>query len=175
MAQQNAHTLYGGTNEASCVPDASPIGNAFPVGDYLADTLMLWECYENKPAEGAPLVLRFETCDLVIQPSRSNKLQFSLIAANAATPPPTSEDACLAWMPAAAFAETLGQKVLEAHFEESECSIKLEEYTVHIKAKNGSVLGKTEAKAASPRANSVDSSDNRQPDSSVQQCAQSCP
>lgn len=175
MAQQDAHTLYGSTNEASCIPDASLIGNAFPIGDHLADALMLWECYENKPAEGTSLILRFETCDLAIQPGHSNKLQFNPIATSAATQPPTSEDACLAWMPDAALIEALGQKVLEAHFEESECSIKLEECTIHIKAKNGSVLSETEARAASPQASSANSPDSRQPGFSGQQCAQSCP
>ena len=70
MARKNARTLYGSTDRSSCVPSAlretaiPPLGNL--AGQYLADALTVWECYANAPAEGAPLLLRFEEFDLAL-------------------------------------------------------------------------------------------------------------
>lgn len=94
MAANDAHTLYGSTNETSSIPDAQPAaGPTFDhahnlvlsasfkapsptdpstlAGQTLVDALVIWECYGNLPAAAAPILLRFDDADLVVSPHDS--------------------------------------------------------------------------------------------------------
>lgn len=99
MEQRSAHSLYGSTDESSCVPDASiQAGPAYDIdgslvlresfqancsraldgvqGQYLADTLTAWDCLSNRKMENAPLLLRFEDFDVVISADSEGCLAF---------------------------------------------------------------------------------------------------
>lgn len=99
MEQRSAHSLYGSTDESSCVPDASiQAGPAYDIdgslvlresfqancsraldgvqGQYLADTMTAWDCLSNRKMENAPLLLRFEDFDVVISAYSEGRLAF---------------------------------------------------------------------------------------------------
>lgn len=88
MAESNAHSLHGSTNDSSSIPDSSlDPGPAYDeegslilaksfkasasdaldgiAGQRLADAFAIWECYSDQQAGNSPLLLRFEACDLV--------------------------------------------------------------------------------------------------------------
>ena len=94
MAANDAHTLYGNTNETSSIPDARPAAGpvydqahslvlsasfkasspASPgtlTGQALVDASIIWECYGDIPAKGTPMLLRFDDADLVVSPHDS--------------------------------------------------------------------------------------------------------
>ena len=93
MMQENARSLFGDTDEVSCVPDAllsrdvrdvGPVydvdgalilaesfsaGGSTALGDLhgarLADAFCIWECYADARAKESPLLLRFDDFDVI--------------------------------------------------------------------------------------------------------------
>lgn len=132
MARTHAHSLYGTSNESSCVPDA------LLRGTFLADALVEWECYQQKPLENGPLVLRFETCDVSFSAEAG---MLSLAAGPVDTRAcPAGPNTCATWIPDASLASALGQKVLgAARLTPSSFEVHLEECCILIKAQDGHV------------------------------------
>lgn len=151
MATQSLHTLYGSTNEQSSVPDA-PFPEPYEAdpletmskrlrGSDLADALMGWECYSDAPLAGAPLVLRFEHCDLEVSAQGDAlRLATGCVDTASAQALQVDEAACPAWVPHGGLAPALGQKVTGIQRDTaSALRINLETYRIAVTAEHGSV------------------------------------
>ncbi len=70
--------------------------------DYLADVLMVWDCYEQAWVEEAPVILRFENVDVLIQrpDDISNDTALSFLAQGFEAEILESEKACEAYIDA---------------------------------------------------------------------------
>lgn len=96
-------------------------------GQYLADALMVWDCYERAPRTDCPILLRFENCDyvasshnqeLVMEPQRGGTFAVTSEQVNLeslSVPDDLHSRAqgdCLVWLPAREFSSALGQQVI---------------------------------------------------------------
>lgn len=140
MAEQNARSLFGSTNDSSSVPDASL---ARLIGDHLADALVVWECYRDEPLEHTPLVLRFGACDLVVSTANGDTLALRLGSVDTTQTPeiaaPACEELCPAWMPADALADALGQRVMGVAIQKAICELTLEDCRIRLAARGSAV------------------------------------
>ncbi len=53
--------------------------------DYLADVLMVWDCYEQKWLENTPIILRFENSDLIVAPKADGIRTVSFVRSDTQT------------------------------------------------------------------------------------------
>ncbi len=88
--------------------------------DYLADVLMVWDCYEQAWVEETPIILRFENVDVLIQRPEdiSNDADRSFIALGSEAeilekekPCEASVDACICWRRAEDLSFLIGRKI----------------------------------------------------------------
>lgn len=88
--------------------------------DYLADVLMVWDCYEQAWVEEAPIILRFESVDVLMQRPEgiSNDTDLSFIALGSEAEILESEkaceayiDACICWRRAEGLSFLIGRKI----------------------------------------------------------------
>ena len=138
MAEQTAHFLFGSTNDSSCIPSKMPPTfdplrylKATPLepltnikaleGQYLAEVLEVWECYDNFPLHNSPILLRFEEIDLLVVSDDTGKLSLWLGAIDTEqclddfqTQPENGEidqpEYCLFWMSHPELQELVGQQ-----------------------------------------------------------------
>lgn len=178
MAHENAHQLYGSTSKSSCVPSASRSSWSFESssandslnlssatkprgisnrkllrgvrGQYLADALMVWDCYARAPRIDYPLLLRFENCDYVASAQNHelaiesqagdicavspDQLPFVCIDKRGAAKP-SSQDDCLVWLPARQFSPAIGQQVINVYMDAQGATIiVLEDCYIRLKS-----------------------------------------
>lgn len=88
--------------------------------DYLADVLCVWDCYEQAWVEEAPVILRFENVDVLIQrpDDISNDTALSFLALGSEAEILESEkaceayiDACICWRRAEDLSFLIGRKI----------------------------------------------------------------
>lgn len=163
MARESARQLYGSTNKSSCVPGAgkklsrnrSRKDLRGLQGQYLADALMVWDCYERAPRTDCPILLRFENGDyvassyeqeLVIEPQAGDICSTAprpALAADAARLDDAdcaAQDDCLVWLPAREFSAALGQQVVNVFVDSQEATvIVLEDCYLRLKPQGSSV------------------------------------
>lgn len=172
MTANDIHSLYGSTNETSSIPDAQPAaGPAFDqahnlvlsasfkapfptdpstlTDQTLVDALVIWECYGDLPAAGAPVLLRFDDADLVVSPHGSG---IALLAGALDTAAPIvtfpddtpshkeeNERTCLCWEELPAFADALGQTVTAICTSPDALTITFETITLTVENRAGSL------------------------------------
>ena len=86
--------------------------------DYLADVLCVWDCYEQEWVEKAPVILRFEKMDVLIQrPSVGGDAKLSVPTAGSEIGYPesgktcnASADSCVCWRRADHYSFLIGRK-----------------------------------------------------------------
>ncbi len=138
MTLRDTHSLRDETSECPRQLDASLCGS------YLADVLIGWDCFKQEPLQGAPLVLRFESCDLLFRAEENeltlefeteNTLNSEMLASD-------NRDVCPTWIPLERLSDALGRQVLGIHrVNGSEYIIELEECSIRIVAEYGLVVG----------------------------------
>lgn len=161
MARQNAHCLFGSTNTASCVPlnraSFTNSGNvtfscissreltALLQEEYLADIFCVWDCYQNAPTSGLPVLLRFENKDLAVAVNSDGNLIFGVTAIDTSADPALLlglpvYNQCLAWMPVPNLLWPIGQQVSGVFFDgKGTLMLNLGENILNLQAKNGAV------------------------------------
>ena len=138
MAEQTTHFLFGSTNDSSCIPtempptfdplrylEATPLEPLTNIkaleGQYLAEVLEVWECYDDFPLHNSPILLRFEEIDLLVVSDDTGKLSLWLGAIDTEQclddfqTQPENEDIdqpehCLYWMSHPELQELVGQQ-----------------------------------------------------------------
>ena len=86
--------------------------------DYLADVLCVWDCYEQEWVEKAPVILRFEKMDVLIQrPSIDGDAKLAVPTAGSEIDYPesgktcnASADSCACWRRADHYSFLIGRK-----------------------------------------------------------------
>lgn len=118
----NAETLGGGAPEDASVEPSSATGILESLeNDYLADVLWVKECFEDAWVHEAPVVLRFESNDLVATPQPDGRIGLWVGQLDTAAPilscdgsteegRQRNEAACLAWLPYAGPCAPIGSK-----------------------------------------------------------------
>lgn len=172
MTANDIHSLYGSTNETSSIPDAQPAaGPAFDqahnlvlsasfktpsstdpstlTGQTLVDALVIWECYSDLPAAGAPVLLRFDDADLIVSPHDSGIALWTgaldttapIVTLPDDTPSHKEENerTCLCWEELPALADALGQTVTAICTSPDALTITLETATLMIENRAGSL------------------------------------
>lgn len=174
MAHESARQLYGSTSKSSCVPGASSArrSHASPgvalahtaskkkslnslCGQYLADVLTVWDCYERAPRSDYPLLLRFENNDyvaashnreLVIEPQAGDICfrapehgSMGTVGASRSAHSRPQDDS-LVWLPAREFSSALGQQVINAFVDAQNATvIVLEDCYLRLKPQGPTV------------------------------------
>lgn len=142
MMLRDTHSLRDETSEWPRQLDASLCGS------YLADVLIGWDCFKQEPLQGAPLALRFESCDLLfIAEENELALEFETEdTLNSEMLAPNNRDVCPIWIPLERLSDALGRQVLGIHRVNSgEYVIELEECSIRIAAERGLVVGALES------------------------------
>lgn len=125
----------------TCVPSAS---EAFPSGDYLADAFIAWDFFVDAPIPNAPLVLRFDECDLVAYRALGGELAVCAGAVDTSLPPASlrrdAEDCCPAWVVAGPLSCAFGQRACRAfRTAKDEYVIELEGCSIRLSLEGGTV------------------------------------
>ncbi|MDY3128410.1 MAG: hypothetical protein SOW20_00065 [Berryella intestinalis] len=138
MTLRDTHSLRDETSEWPRQLDASLRGS------YLADVLIGWDCFKQEPLQGAPLVLRFESCDLLFR-AEENELALEFETEDTLNPEmlaSDNRDVCPTWIPLERLSDTLGCRVIGIHqVNGSKYIIELEECSIRIVAECGLVVG----------------------------------
>lgn len=138
MTLRDTHSLRDETSEWPRQLDASLCGS------YLADVLIGWDCFKQEPLQGAPLVLRFESCDLLFI-AEENELVLEFETEDTLNPEAFASgnrDVCPTWIPLERLSDALGRRVLGIHrVNGSEYMIELEECSIRIVVERGLVVG----------------------------------
>lgn len=85
--------------------------------DYLADILKVWDCYEQDWVVSAPLILRFENADVVVEHEKNVPSKVTM--ANSGEEELISElvngdlgvDRCLCWLHADGYGDYIGELI----------------------------------------------------------------
>mgnify|MGYP000843617067 FL=1 len=96
-------------------------------GNYLVDVQRIWEGYDGRWLQNAPLLLRFETIDVVLSPESNGKgilvwtgyldtnAPIFVMRNNSQVGRETNERSCLQWLPYRREAHLIGKQVCQAH------------------------------------------------------------
>ena len=134
---QTARRIFGDTDRASGVPDAplgrSPLENV--VGQRLADVFGIWDAHQQEWVSYAPLLLRFEFTDLLLQPSVDGRRVHAAVGsvpthqpvtlAHPTTPEEASlnQELCLQWTRCADLTDLMGTRATLACLNEGNTAL----------------------------------------------------